>query len=106
MDVVSFNNNQKKNELENRFFPNIPKFTFFPFEINHHLGISHAYRLWRLLALKKAMAPQPERLELGLKPPYLPGTLPSDGSPSQGGTKMEIRCMFFSRQVINDIGNF
>ena len=52
--------------------------------------------------LKKAMAPQPERLELGLKPPYLPRTLPS-GSSWQGGTKMEIRCMFFPRQMINMI---
>jgi len=37
----------------------------------------------RLLALKKAMAPQPERLELGLKPPYLPRTLPSGDKTSR-----------------------
>ena len=53
--------------------------------------------------LKKAMAPQPERLELGLKPPYLPRTLPSGGSQWQGGTKMEVRCIFFPRQMIHMI---
>ncbi|CAL1152060.1 unnamed protein product [Cladocopium goreaui] len=37
----------------------------------------------RLLALKKAMAPQPERLELGLKPPYPPRTLPSGDKTSR-----------------------
>ena len=57
--------------------------------------------------LKKAMAPQPERLELGLKPPYLPRTLPSGGSQWQGGTKMEVRCMFFSpSDDTYDTGNF
>ena len=91
----------KKRELENVFFP------FFPLGNKPSPRHIACISPWRLLVLKKAMAPQPERLELGLKPPYLPRTLPSGGSQWQGGTKMEVRCMFFSpSDDTYDTGNF
>ena len=40
----------KKRELEDMFFPNSH---FFPLGINHHLGISHAYRLGGFLRSRK-----------------------------------------------------
>ena len=45
--LLPFNNN-KKTRIGKRFFP-----IFFPLEINHHLGISHAYRLGGFLCSRK-----------------------------------------------------
>ena len=93
----------KKNELENIFFPNSH---FFPLGINHHLGISHAYRLGGFLRSRK---PWPHNLRgwnWGWNLHIYPALCLQEAHHGRVVPKWRFDVCFFSRQVINDIGNF